>query len=125
MSVTTQYQERVMQDLESDEEIITIAGGRTAPANWVMKLFPEISWLTKDNMPMVLAVTNQRVLVYKQHLNSDIQLAIGIRRADIQECKEVSGPLNGAIQLTLKDSQSFKFVFKKERVPEILSELQK
>ncbi|PEY98779.1 hypothetical protein CN326_23655 [Bacillus sp. AFS018417] len=90
-----------------------------------MKLFLEISWLTKDNMPMVLAITNQRLLVYKQQLNADIHRAMGIHRTDIQECKEVSGPLNGAIQITLRDSQAFKFVFKKERVADILSELQK
>ncbi|MGD8192227.1 hypothetical protein ACQCN2_19835 [Brevibacillus ginsengisoli] len=57
--------------------------------------------------------------------NNDIQLAIGIQRSDITGCEEVSGVLNGAIQVTLKDNQSFEFVFKKERVANILAELNK
>jgi len=124
MSLTNKYEGRVMSDLEVDEYIITIAGGRTAPTNWVMNLFPEISWLTKDNMPIVLVLTNQRVLVYKLHLDSEITLAMNVRREDIKDCIEANGPLNGAIQLTLKDSQTFKFVLKKDCVPEIVLELQ-
>jgi len=124
LSIVTKYEERVQSDLEVDEYIITIAGGRTAPTNWVMKLFPEISWLTKDNMPIVLVLTNQRVLVYKLHLDSEITLAMSVRREDIKDCIEANGPLNGAIQLTLKDSQTFKFVLKKDCVPEIVLELQ-
>ncbi|MGG2091549.1 PH domain-containing protein [Bacillus sp. S13(2024)] len=123
MSIAVKYQNRIKQDLEQNEQIIDVVAGRTAPTTWVMKLLPEISWLTKENMPMVLAITNQRLLVYKQQINSEIQLAIGIHRSDIAECKEANGVLNGAIQITLKDNQSFKFVFKKERVQAILTEL--
>ena len=111
------------QDLENNEELIDIFGGRTAPTNWVMKLLPEISWLTKENMPVVLAITSQRLLVYKQQINSEIQLSIGIHRSDITECKEENGVLNGAIQITLKDNQSFKFVLKKELIPNLLAGL--
>ncbi len=125
MSITVKYQERVKQDLEPKEQIIDVIAGRTAPTNWVMKLLPEISWLTKENMPMVLAITDQRLLVYKQQMNLDIHLAIGIHRSDITECKEANGVLNGAIQITLKDNQSFKFVFKKERISNILKEINK
>ncbi|MCP8970134.1 hypothetical protein [Ectobacillus ponti] len=123
MSVSVKYQDRIQQDLESGEEILDVVAGKTAPTTWVMKLFPEISWLTKENMPMVLAITNRRLLVYKQQINLDIQLAVGIHRSDVVDYKEVSGVLNGAVQITLKDSQSFKFVFKTERVEEILAEL--
>ncbi|WP_439022184.1 PH domain-containing protein [Bacillus thuringiensis] len=123
MSIAIKYQDRIKQDLEQNEQIIDVVAGRTAPTTWVMKLLPEISWLTKENMPMVLVITNQRLLVYKQQINSEIQLAIGIHRSDIAECKEANGVLNGAIQITLKDNQSFKFVFKKERVQAILTEL--
>lgn len=125
MSIAVKYQDRIKQDLEQNEQIIDVVAGRTAPTTWVMKLLPEISWLTKENMPMLLAITNQRLLVYKQQINSEIQLAIGIHRSDIAECKEANGVLNGAIQITLKDNQSFKFVFKKERVQAILTELNK
>lgn len=125
MSIIVKYQERVKQDLEHNEQIVDVISGRTAPTNWVMKLFPEISWLTKENMPIVLAITNKKLLVYKQQIDSEIQLAIGIHRSDITECKEVNGVLNGAIQVSLKDNQSFKFVFKKERVQDILIELNK
>ncbi|WP_170833717.1 PH domain-containing protein [Bacillus sp. 166amftsu] len=123
MSIAVKYQNRIKQDLEQNEQIIDVVAGRTAPTTWVMKLLPEISWLTKENMPTVLAITNQRLLVYKQQINSEIQLAIGIHRSDIAKCKEANGVLNGAIQITLKDNQSFKFVFKKERVQAILTEL--
>ncbi|MGG0658225.1 hypothetical protein [Rummeliibacillus pycnus] len=125
MSVAVKYQEKVKQDLELNEQIIDVIAGRTAPTNWVMKLLPEISWLTKENMPIVLAITDQRLLVYKQQINLDIQLAIGIHRSDITECKDANGLLNGAVQITLKDNQSFKFVFKKELVPNILKEINK
>ncbi|NWK68939.1 hypothetical protein HWX41_07385 [Bacillus paramycoides] len=123
MNLSVKYQEKVKHDLEPKEQIIDVFTGRTAPTNWVMKLLPEISWLTKENMPIVLVITNQRLLVYKQQMNLDIQLAIGIHRFDIMECKELTSVLNGAIQVTLKDNQSFKFVFKKERMPKILKEL--
>ncbi|GLV65571.1 hypothetical protein Bmyc01_42400 [Bacillus mycoides] len=123
MNISVKYQEKVKHDLEPNEQIIDVFTGRTAPTNWVMKLLPEISWLTKENMPIVLVITNQRLLVYKQQMNLDIQLAIGIHRFDITECKELTSVLNGAIQVTLKDNQSFKFVFKKERMPKILKEL--
>ncbi|WHY79452.1 hypothetical protein QNH20_10055 [Neobacillus sp. WH10] len=124
MSLTNKYEERAMSDLEVDEYIITIVGGRTAPTNWVMKLFPEISWLTKDNMPIVFVLTNQRIRVYMLHLDSEITLAMSFRREDIKDCIEANGPLNGAIRLTLKDSQTFTFVLKKDCVPEIVLELQ-
>jgi hypothetical protein len=116
MSTAVKYQNRIKQDLEQNERIIDVVAGRTAPTTWVMKLLPEISWLTKENMPMLWAITNQRLLVYKQQINSEIQLSIGIHRSDIVECKEANGVLNGAIQITLKDNQSFKFVFKKRNV---------
>ncbi len=125
MSIAVKYQNRIKQDLEQNERIIDVVAGRTAPTTWVMKLLPEISWLTKENMPMLWAITNQRLLVYKQQINSEIQLSIGIHRSDIVECKEANGVLNGAIQITLKDNQSFKFVFKKERVQNILTEINK
>ena len=125
MSIAVKYQNRIKQDLEQNERIIDVVAGRTAPTTWVMKLLPEISWLTKENMPMLLAITNQRLLVYKQQINSEIQLSIGIQRSNIVECKEANGVLNGAIQITLKDNQSFKFVFKKERVQNILTEINK
>ncbi|PEZ00647.1 hypothetical protein CN326_22375 [Bacillus sp. AFS018417] len=35
----------------------------------LLKLLPEISWLTKENMPILLAITNKKLLVYKQQLN--------------------------------------------------------
>lgn len=123
MSIAVKYQNRIKQDLEQNERIIDVVAGRTAPTTWVMKLLPEISWLTKENMPMLWAITNQRLLVYKQQINSEIQFSIGIHRSDIVECKEANGVLNGAIQITLKDNQSFKFVFKKERVQNILTEI--
>ncbi|HFU4564171.1 PH domain-containing protein [Bacillus cereus] len=125
MSIAVKYQNRIKQDLEQNERIIDVVAGRTAPTTWVMKLLPEISWLTKENMPMLLAITNQRLLVYKQQINSEIQLSIGIHRSDIVECKEANGVLNGAIQITLKENQSFKFVFKKERVQNTLTEINK
>ncbi|MGN4752903.1 PH domain-containing protein [Bacillus cereus] len=125
MSIAVKYQNRIKQDLEQNERIIDVVAGRTAPTTWVMKLLPEISWLTKENMPMLLAITNQRLLVYKQQINSEIQLSIGIHRSDIIECKEANGVLNGAIQITLKENQSFKFVFKKERVQNTLTEINK
>jgi len=125
MSIAVKYQNRIKQDLEQNERIIDVVAGRTAPTTWVMKLLPEISWLTKENMPMLWAITNQRLLVYKQQINSEIQLSIGIQRSNIVECKEANGVLNGAIQITLKDNQSFKFVFKKERVQNILTEINK
>lgn len=125
MSIAVKYQNRIKQDLEQNERIIDVVAGRTAPTTWVMKLLPEISWLTKENIPMLLAITNQRLLVYKQQINSEIQLSIGIHRSDIIECKEANGVLNGAIQITLKENQSFKFVFKKERVQNTLTEINK
>ncbi|GMX65301.1 hypothetical protein Elgi_45710 [Paenibacillus elgii] len=125
MSSSNKYQDRVKKDLEPNEQLVDIIAGRTAPTNWVMKLLPEISWLTKENMPMVLVITDQRLLIYKQQMSLEIQLAIGIHRSDIAECKEVKGVLNGAIQVVLKDSQSFKFVMKKERVATIVKELNK
>ncbi|WP_163092888.1 hypothetical protein [Bacillus cereus] len=91
MSIAVKYQNRIKQDLEQNERIIDVVAGRTAPTTWVMKLLPEISWLTKENMPMLLAITNQRLLVYKQQINSEIQLSIGIHRSDIVECKEANG----------------------------------
>lgn len=115
---------QIEPELQDSEDILLTISGKTAPTNLFMKLLPEVSWMTKENMPIVFVLTNQRVLIFKNSLNQSITLSFSLLRSDISSISDVSGPLNGGLQIHVKENQSYRFVFKKHRIHEILEHFQ-
>ncbi|MEE6451207.1 hypothetical protein RAH41_11605 [Gottfriedia acidiceleris] len=119
MITESKFFDKIKLDLIDHEELQIIVEGRTVPSSPTLIFLPEISWLTKENMQVVLAFTSQRIIVYKIHLNQSLSLALDINKSAIKSVTESSGPLNGGIKLTLDTKKSYKFIFKKERVKKI------
>lgn len=115
------FESVIAKNLSSGEELMGVFSGKTAPTSVFWKIFNEASWLTSSNMPIVLGVTNQRLLIYKLHLNSDIDLKEKVDLREITSCVEDNGILNGGILVHLRNDKKYKFVFKKERVEQVCS----
>ncbi|WP_066371348.1 PH domain-containing protein [Neobacillus fumarioli] len=114
----------IHNDLDGNEEVLLSLSGKTAPSNPMLKFLPEVSWLTKENMPILFVLTNHRILVYRSPVYQSITFSYSINLTEISTFKDISGPLNGGIQFTLKDNQTYKFIFKKHRINEIITHLQ-
>ncbi|MBO0958624.1 PH domain-containing protein [Neobacillus sp. MM2021_6] len=115
-----QFEGEIKKQLGSDENLLGAYSGRTAPAGLFWQVFNEASWLTTSNTPAVLGITNKRLLVYKLHLNSSIDLLESIQLKDVASCEESNGLLNGGILIQLRNNKKLKFVFKKEQVAQII-----
>lgn len=115
-----QLENEIKKQLMSGEKLLSVYSGRTAPASLFWKIFNEASWLTSSNTPAVLGITNKRLLIYKLHLNSTIDLLEAIPLKDVASCKESNGLLNGGILIQLRNNKKLKFVFKKEQVTQII-----
>ncbi|XRG77909.1 hypothetical protein V5E38_19110 [Rossellomorea sp. GAMAL-10_SWC] len=120
MMIESKYIDKVKLDLVDNEELQLIVEGRTVPSSPTLKLLPEISWLTKENMQVIFVLTSQRIIVYKIHLNQSLSFALDINKSAIKSVTESSGPLNKGIIVTLDTQKIYKFLFKKERIKEII-----
>lgn len=120
MMIESKYIDKVKLDLVDNEELQLIVEGRTVPSSPTLKLLPEISWLTKENMQVIFVLTSQRIIVYKIHLNQSLSFALDINKSAIKSVTESSGPLNGGIIVNLDTQKIYKFLFKKERIKEII-----
>lgn len=121
MKGSQQYIEQIEKDLDCNEFVLLSFPGKTAPTNSMLKLLPEVSWLTREDMPIHFVLTSQRILIYASPLYQVMTLDYSFELSEISTFTDVSGPLNGGIQFKLKDNRSYKFIFKKHRINEIIA----
>lgn len=124
MEINKQTIDLINNHLAVNEDVQLSFPGKTAPTNTMLKFLPEVSWLTKENMPIIFVLTNQRILVYKSPVYQSITLAYSFNLTEISSFKDICGPLNGGIYFKLNDNRTFKFIFKKHRINEIMAYLQ-
>ncbi|PWA11851.1 hypothetical protein DCC39_08660 [Pueribacillus theae] len=124
MQINKHIMDQINNNLDNNEEVLLSIPGKTAPTNPMLKFLPEISWLTKENMPILFVLTNHRILVYKSFVHQSITLVYSFNLSEISSFKDISGPLNGGIHFKLNDDRTFKFIFKKHRINEIIAYLQ-
>lgn len=124
MQINKHIMDQINNNLAINEEVLLSIPGKTAPTNSMLKFFSEVSWLTKENMPILFVLTNRRILIYKSLAFQSITLSFSFSLSEISSFKDISGPLNGGIYFKLNDNQTYKFIFKRHRINEIMSYLQ-
>lgn len=117
------FEEQVKEKLEAQEKLIETFCGRTQPTSIVMKLLSEVSLANTSNMAIRAAITNRRIMVYKQDIQ-ETEFSFDIQLTDISEYTLKNELLSGSLFI-IADDIKVKFTFKKERLLEIKSALSK
>lgn len=117
------FEEQVKEKLQLQEKLIETFSGRIESTNIVMKLLPDMYAITVPNMAIRAAITNKRIIVYKQEIQKN-EFLFDMQLADITTYTLKSEILSGSLLIITKDNK-VKFTFKKECLVEIKNALSK
>ncbi|WP_234124424.1 PH domain-containing protein [Clostridium hydrogenum] len=117
------FEEQVKEKLQLQEKLIETFSGRIEPTNIVMKLLPDMYEITVTNMAIRGAITNKRIIVYKQEIQKN-EFLFDMQLEDITTYTLKNEILSGSLLINTKDNQ-IKFSFKKECLAEIKNALSK
>lgn len=117
------FEEQVKEKLQLQEKLIETFSGRIESTNIVMKLLPDMYAITVPNMAIRAAITNKRIIVYKQEIQKN-EFLFDMQLADITTYTLKNEILSGSLLIITKDNK-VKFTFKKECLVEIKNALSK
>lgn len=117
------FEEQVKEKLQLQEKLNETFSGRIESTNIVMKLLPDMYAITVPNMAIRAAITNKRIIVYKQEIQKN-EFLFDMQLADITTYTLKNEILSGSLLIITKDNK-VKFTFKKERLVEIKNALSK